>query len=127
METGLFLARAWGLYMFLMSLAFLVNPQQLTQIATLAKEKSFILIAGILSLLIGILAVLSFNVWSMSWHGLVTFMGWGALLKGFMLIAYPSFYERKIDFFLKNSAHMMWWMLLVLALGAYLTYVGFTG
>ena len=48
-------------------------------------------LAGFITLIIGLLIVNYHNRWAKNWTVLITILGWLALLKGIVLIAFPQF------------------------------------
>ncbi|MBU0706134.1 hypothetical protein KJ657_04890 [Patescibacteria group bacterium] len=45
---------------------------------------------GFVALIVGVLLVTYHNIWVKDWTVLITIIGWAALIKGFMFIAYPD-------------------------------------
>jgi len=69
--------------------------------------------------------VLAHNVWELGWVGLVTLLGWGAVVKGIVYMAYPEFahiWKKKLK---SNPDLLQILLIVVLIAGAYLSYVGF--
>jgi hypothetical protein len=56
----------------------------------LAKNPALIYLAGFIALILGALIVHSHNTWTRDWTTGVTALGWLALLKGILLIAFPQ-------------------------------------
>ena len=122
MEVGLFLAKAWSLYLVIISLAFLFNRKAVKTMMSFVSNDAFLLGTGFLSLLIGILHILSYNVWEADWRGLVTLLGWMALAKGVVRLANPGFSKRMLKKFGKGDA-LRPWLFASLVIGLYLGYV----
>lgn len=55
---------------------------------TSSRALSFTL--GFISLILGVLLVQYHNIWVKDWPVLITIIGWAALIKGFLFIAYPD-------------------------------------
>lgn len=91
----------------------------------LVDDDNFVFTIAFVSLIIGILHVLVHNIWEASWVGLVTFFGWAALAKGIVYMAYPEFAHSWKKRFKDNYTLLRGLLLLSLAVGAYLSYVGF--
>ena len=121
MEVGFFLAKAWSLYMVLIGVGFLINKNGLKKMVSVAQDDGFIFMTGFIALILGILHVLSFNMWEPDWRGLVTLLGWITLIKGFTRIAWPTWTKKMTKSFAKKNLDV--WMWVVIAIGLYLGYV----
>ena len=125
MELSLFLAQAWGLYLLIMGAVLLVNKKSQRRLMNLVDDDNFLFTVAFLALVIGILSVLAHNIWEANWVGLVTLLGWGALIKGIVYMAAPevagSWKKRLKD----NPGLLNVGLLVALVAGAYLVYVGF--
>ena len=97
MDTTLFFIKFFGYFYFIIGFAMLLNPKRYRDIATLTKRSLHSIIIGIITLLMCIPIVILHNNWECSVVGLVTFFGWAGILKGFMLIAFPKFIEKRGD------------------------------
>lgn len=125
MELSIFLAKVMGLYLIIACAAVLVNQKPLNKILkAYAKDIGMVFFHGAFALILGLLLVLSHNIWTLDWVGLVTLLGWLTLLKGLTRMFLP---ESAIQFGLKiyNSASTLI-LIVFLVIGIYLTYVGFT-
>ena len=81
-------------------------------------------LGGIMALVAGVALVSYHNVWSQDWTVLVTIIGWLALIKGVMLLAFPSVFMKQFKGFAKTKyLHTM--SFVVLALGLVFGYFGF--
>jgi hypothetical protein len=91
MDITLFLAKALGLYILIVGVALIKNPDHFRKFAQRCFEDIFLsFFAGILSLIIGILMVLSHNIWVMQWPVIITIFSWLALIKGCLFLLYPQ-------------------------------------
>ena len=124
--TSLFLAKVMGLFMLIMSLSMLVNFHKLPKLLKeLAKNTALVFFSGFPAILLGLLIVLSHNVWTNDPRWIITLMGWLILIKGVLRISMP---EKMAGFVSRISprAHFVM-LLIVLLLGAYLALFGFYG
>ncbi len=92
MELSLFLAELMGLYLVIMAVAFLVNQKMLQKVIDdYEKIPGFTLVfGGAVALIMGLLVVLTHNVWVSGWPVLVTILGWVTLIKGVSVLMFPS-------------------------------------
>lgn len=125
MELSLFLAQAWGLYLLIVGAILLINKKSLNRLMNLIEDDNFVFTVAFISLIIGILSVLTHNIWSFDWVGLVTLMGWGALVKGVVYMGYPEMAHTWKKLLKGNNMLLRVMLLLALVAGAYLSYSGF--
>ena len=86
-ELSLYLARAWGLFSVLVSLGLLLNrANYLHMVNTLKPDDISVLIAGVFALVMGVVQVVGYNSWTFDYRGLITLLGWVALLKGVAIL-----------------------------------------
>ncbi len=91
LTTSIFLAKAFGLYMFIVSLAMLLNPVGFKSMMHDFVETPAAMTAGtILALVLGIILVLIHNLWVPDWRLLITLLAWLTLLKGVLRIFIPQ-------------------------------------
>lgn len=123
MDIGLFLARAWGLYMVLSCFVLISNKKS---IFTLLKKMQYdvnVLFTGAFVLVIGVLQVVAYNDWSISWRGLITLLGWITVIKG-LLVMYPGYIDKFGKVAVKENTFTVIF-LIGIVIGFYLLYVGY--
>lgn len=120
MSTSLFLANAWGAFLVIISLAFLINSKALSHLFRYMKDEGNIFVTGYLTLVIGILSVVAHNVWVGGWPVIITVLGWLTLVKGVIRITFPYFVARMVGYFEKNADWLKFFLVISLALGIYL-------
>ena len=93
----------------------------------LAKEKSFYLVDGIAETLIGIVMVLSHNLWVTLPEIVVSLLGWAVLVEGVLVLLMGKAYIKSLfSLFSKDMKSMMVWSALFsLIVGGYLVWVGY--
>ena len=126
MDLSIFLAKVVGLYLLIIGLGMLINIKEFEPLIRQAmKDKLLIFLSGTMALLLGLLVVLSHNVWTPDWRGLITLLGWLTLLKGLMRVLLPSVAEQIRDSVMK-SKNVLTVMATILAfVGLYLSIVGY--
>ena len=106
-----------------MGLAMLVNRDLFpAMIGQLAQSYGLIFLSGILSLLGGIAIVRVHNVWSGGWPIIVTVLGWLAIAGGLVRMWFPQQAGPIAERFAGNSSALLVAGIVVLALGAFLSY-----
>ena len=125
-DYSMFLAKVLGLYLFLTSLAFLLNQQRFKKIFhDLVSDHAMLTVTGCVGMFIGLLIVLSHNIWMSDWPVMVTIVGWVALLQGIARIYFPDGYTKWVKESLHKSGFQIWnWIWLLV--GIYLIWAGFS-
>ena len=96
MEISIFFVKFMGYFMFLTSSAlFLSKESRTAMLENMKNNESFLIAMGYITLLIGLPIVILHNVWALNVLGLVTLIGWGTLVKGFVLLLKPSMVKKK--------------------------------
>ena len=91
MEISLFLAKVLGLYLVLVSIAILLRPKRFQDmIRDILGSPAVQSLGGIIALLIGILLVVSHNLWVADWRVLITLFAWAGLIKGILYLYTPE-------------------------------------
>ncbi|MCB1368030.1 MAG: hypothetical protein KDK00_09720 [Rhodobacteraceae bacterium] len=127
METSIFLAQMLGPVLAVAGLAILIRPDGIARAGQeFLHSEALLLTSGLLALVTGLAMVLSHNLWVADWRVLITLFGWIALIAGAsrLLLAGPM---RRIGAsMIANRALFMGPAALMLALGLYLSWQGFT-
>ena len=125
MELSIFLAKVLGLYLVIVPLAVLVNRKHLSRLVEeFSTNLGLNILASIFALVLGLLLVVSHNVWTADWRVIITILGWLTLAKGVVRL----FFLKQVQKLSRISLKPWWAVVLVLFLlvGLYLSYVGFS-
>lgn len=125
MDTSIFLAQAWGLYLVIVVLCMWLRPSNVKRWLHLAEDASMMWIAGAMSLVLGLLSVLSHNVWSDDWRLLITLLGWMALIKGITRLMWPDSVAKMALTMGQKKALVATSLIVCFVIGLYLMYQGF--
>ena len=107
-------------------LSAIVNRKHLPRfLAELSDNLFIVYFSGYISLLLGLLVVLSHNVWSADWRIFITLLGWIAVIKGLIRLFAPEKLPGMASKLFSEKGYFII-MAIFLLLGIYLTYVGFT-
>ena len=111
-------AQVLGIYLFVVSLGFLINPQKARALMEEAKHsKALIFFDGAIALFLGSIVVLSHNVWSSPFEASVSFLGWFMFVAGVFEIIMPHKVLVKVyTRFPKKAAPVLNVLLLILAI-----------
>lgn len=85
------------------------------------KSPALTYLSGIMALILGMLIIEHHNFWVADWYVLITIIGWMALIKGVLLIAYPKFIG-SVKGWYQNPKK---WGYFTIALGLLFGYFGF--
>ena len=126
METSIFIARIFGLCYLILGVGLLFNRKVFQRImGDFSKNAALVLYGGILALVIGVVIILTHNVWVANWTVMITIIGWIALIKGIWIIVFPNTVPKFMQAYQKNENLLMVHSIGALILGAVLTYFGF--
>jgi hypothetical protein len=126
MNISKFLSKALGIYLLIVSVAMFINMQQFAiQINYLVNDKALMFVVGFFTLILGILMVISHNIWQWNWRVIITLVAWLTLLEGTILITYPQLINQITIPFIDNAAYVYSGAGFDFILGLVLTYYGF--
>ena len=128
MVTTLFLAQVMGLFCLGLGVSLFSKKGFADVMDGMAGSRALLYVAGLFTFLCGLLVVLTHNVWGGGLLPvLVTLIGWVSLLKGlFLMCLCPSSLTSWIQMFKLKELYWLYAIVLIV-LGAYLTYAGFMG
>lgn len=124
--TTFFLAQVFGVYLVVVGILLLTRRTMLRSLVRdFFSNRALIFLGGAFTFLIGLMVVLSHNVWEASWVVLVTIVGWATLLKGlFYLFASPNTIECLSGMFNEKRCYVAGGIA-SLIMGGYLAVKGF--
>ncbi len=125
MDVSHFLAKVVGIYMILAGLLVALKHHSLREmINEYFNSPALVMIGGMMSVIIGLLLVVSHNVWELNWKIVITLMGYLTLFKG---ILHWFFTESAASWASKFSAGKfnLYASIVMIMLGIYLTYIGY--
>jgi hypothetical protein len=96
-DISLFLAAFWGWFIVIFCVVLLVNPKRTSQLIKNLTHEKHLVLPAILTIVLGLVSVLLHNVWTLNWKLIITLFGWGTLLKGMHLFAFPKNTLKLID------------------------------
>jgi hypothetical protein len=125
MDITMMLAQVWGPIMIALGLGFFFSPSFYTRVYRDLEQAPFAVICfGMIAMAAGIFQIHAHNVWETAPQILISFFGWGLLVKGFICTAFPGMADRGGDWALSSKlVPTIGWV--VVLLGAYLSWVGY--
>lgn len=125
MEISLILAKIIGIYFLIVAIAMYVNPKGFRKmIREVAENSAALTLAGVITLLIGIILVVLHNTWTVNWALPITLLGWLTLLKGAIRLFIPTVTHQLTHMISNNVVHFAV-ALLALIIGLYFMYFGY--
>ncbi len=91
MDLSIFVAQAAAIVYLSIGVGMLLDKKYYAKfLDSIMKDTGTMYIGGFIALIAGFTLVTFHNDWVKSWEVLVTILGWLALVKGVMLLAFPS-------------------------------------
>ena len=129
MSLTYLLAQVMGIYCLVVGASMFFQKKDFIRVVDeMAHSRAMLYILGFIALLLGLLVVLTHNIWTAGTLPLVvTLFGWVILLKGIFMMF--TSYESTVKLIRAVKLEQITWLyvLILLVLGAYLTYAGSMG
>lgn len=126
MDISIFLAKVMGLYFIIISLSLLIIKNRMKSIISgIFRNSSLQFVMGFIILIIGLLLVISHNIWTNSWQVLITIIAWLTLIKGILNLSFPKIIEKMTTPFLKSKILPYVSIMLNFLVGVFLCYHAF--
>ncbi|VVC75550.1 hypothetical protein AQUSIP_08400 [Aquicella siphonis] len=126
MNISRFLSKVLGIYLVIVSVALLVNLREFAgYVDALIRDAPLMFITGFFTLIIGIMMVVSHNIWKWDWRVIITILSWVILIKGASIILYPHFVDQLSILFVQNTLFAYAAGIVDFFLGLMLCYFGF--
>jgi len=95
METSIFVAQLAAIIYLSVGVGMLVSPDHYKKLFdSLSKDIGAMYVGGFMAMVAGFSLVTYHNVWVQEWPILITLIGWLALAKGFLILAFPKLMQR---------------------------------
>ncbi len=125
MCISIFYAQVIGLWLFFVALAMIVHHARFKKtVMDSLTHPALMTFMGFMGLLLGLLVVVSHNIWVPAWPVVVTLIGWILLIQGIMRIYWPETFAKIMKDLTAKSGYTVWsWVWLIV--GLYLIWAGF--
>jgi len=91
MEFSILLAKIFAAIYLTAGLSIIINPKFYPRICDdMVKNVAVLYLYAFIALVFGMVMVTYHNIWEKSWVTVITLFGWGALIKGFMILVFPK-------------------------------------
>ncbi len=124
MDLSTFLAQLLGIYMLVIAFELITRRHEFEgAVKDFASSKGLIFFSGSLSLLMGLAVVIGHPVYETTFRGLITLLGYLLILRGVWRTAFPTRAQKKLVACCHKCHKGI--ILILIVLGAFLTYSGF--
>lgn len=128
METSYLLAKLVGPMMLVLGLFVTFRSERMRRIGReFLDSEALIFVSGIITLPVGLAIVVTHNVWTADWRGLITLIGWIFLLAGLARIALPDALKSVGETMLEKPSMIAAPGALMAIMGGYLSWQGYLG
>lgn len=125
MEIAAVVAQFWGWLTVILSLIFLFRARTIfEEIFEMAEDKGFLLVSGYFTLVLGLVTVLTHNLWISDARVVVTIFGWLSLVKGVVIIGFPGLSKNIALFFDRKPLLIQSLLLAAFLLGTWVLLMG---
>lgn len=125
MDISLFLSKALGLYLVIISVGMLINALTLKPIlGEMLKSPGLMFVTGVIAMIIGVLIVISHNIWTLDWRVIITIMGWASLIKGTIRVVIPQYVDVIDKKWMLSNLSYYTTFIITFMLGVLLCYLG---
>jgi uncharacterized protein YjeT (DUF2065 family) len=126
MGLSIFLARIIGIYLLIVSISVILNIKRFRSIVDdIMQHPGLQLVMGFNILVMGILLVVTHNIWVASWELIITLIAWCVLIKGILNVAFPSTAKKFAKYCLRSKNAVLTIGMIDLIIGLFLVYIGF--
>lgn len=125
MEISIFLAKIIGIYLIIDGLSAITMHKELIPIVSEIRNKTFFLGWGVLATIIGLLIVVSHNLWVAPYQIVISLVGWFVFVKGVLILFLPVKILEEVILRLNKPVFYKAAGLVSILVGLWLTYHGF--
>ncbi|KTC77892.1 hypothetical protein [Legionella brunensis] len=123
MDITIFLAKVIGWYFVIVSLCVLCRQDAAkSMLGDILGQRALMFFIAIVTLILGLMLVVSHNVWVMGWPVIITIIAWLVLIAGILRLVAPEAALRVGQWWLRNPHAFLIATVIYLLIGAYLLY-----
>ena len=126
MSISVILAQAIGLSLTIIGGGMLIRgPKLKPSLKLFLTNPEITVLSGVLTLALGILIVVSHNLWVMDWRVMITILGYLSILRGIVRMFYPEFVINKSMIWLESKKGYNIGLIITFLVGVLLLYLGY--
>ena len=123
MNKSIFLGKVIGWYLVIMSLALLLREHEMHAIMTgFMSQPTLLFFVAAFTLILGLLLVVSHNVWVKGWPVVITVIAWLTLIGGVVRLFAPEYLIQGAQWWLKSPHYLVCAAVVYLIVGVFLLY-----
>ena len=127
MQASAVISQVLGITYVIVGFGLLLNPANYQRILKgFCESPALSYLGGLLALIFGLTILVFHHVWSADWTFFITLVGWLALIKGSLFVAYPNVVLQLSRRILARPARLRVWGIFPIALGLFLSVKGYT-
>ena len=127
MLTTLILAKLFGFYFIIIGTALVLNQAWYQKaIHDIGNNNGQTLLTGIITLILGLIAVALHNVWVYDWEVWITLLCWLLLIKGIIRTMFPSYFQHMAKKIRLTTHFINSISIVLMTIGLLLLYKAFT-
>ncbi|HEY5714033.1 MAG TPA: DUF2065 family protein [Candidatus Gracilibacteria bacterium] len=113
-----------GLVWLGMGIAFVLNPKEIQNaMDKFFKDPSSMFVAGIFSMILGSILMVSHWKWGTSWESLISAVGIASFIKGIAYVGFPSHMVKMKHHMISTQGGIRGWGILLVLLGLVFLYL----
>jgi len=125
METAVLISKIIGVIYLSFGIGMLFNKEYYMKVFEyLLESTTYFIFGGFLAIVFGLLILEYHNIWSNNWTVIITILGWAALIKGVLLLAFPKSFNSFKPLF-KSKGFIGFLTVFVILFGCVFSYFGF--
>jgi len=113
-NISFFLAKFWGWYLIIFFTILSFNPKRILHLLKDLQDQKFVILISFIAIIIGLLNILSHNVWEPDWRLIITLIGWVSLIIGLSLFIFPARTSKILENFNVKFVQLMYMLLLII-------------
>ena len=113
-NISFFLAKFWGWYLIIFFTILSFNPKRILQLLKDLQDQKFVILISFIAIIIGLLNILTHNIWEPDWRLIITLIGWISLIIGLSLFIFPARTSKVLENFNVKFVQLMYMLLLII-------------
>ena len=113
-NISFFLAKFWGWYLIIFFTILSFNPKRILQLLKDLQDQKFVILISFTAIIIGLLNILTHNIWEADWRLIITLIGWVSLIIGLSLFIFPARTSKILENFNVKFVQLMYMLLLII-------------
>lgn len=126
MDLSIFLAKLFGIYFILLAIIYIFKKNEVRDlIKGIRDNRVMISFIGYLQIIAGLAIIITHNIFSLDFRGVITIFGYWLIVEGILYIVLPKKTLRKIINTFSNTFWYAGGSIIAIILGVYLVLNGF--